>query len=541
MRYLTAFIKRDGFIRSLYKAWCVYPLIGTALATLMLFVPFKVLMEAGVLGGGVRLSALCFLLLAAFFLRHVGKEINHPSVSIFYRGIVSLFIVYLFFAAPSVLPDDMMDFLYFESILYKYGAVIVGILALWRISWTVPFLIMVKWHKYMMSEILGFRITVTDYAPVIETGIFVALGYILVHFLRRRQPSGHLVTGERSEKISPVDAVFLTAVAVHFSNYFYSGVEKIRLSENPFSWVIENPTHFLSYIALHVGALPLSLAGDAAALTVLEWLSSLFIPLNVIVLLSQLVAVYAVTRVRAALLLTVFFDIMHVLIFILSGIFFYKWIFLNLLIVFSLERMKDKVIPPHFRTWLLGCVICAPLLFFVAFLGWYDTPAFNDQYIEAITDDGEAYRVPYNYMMSSSVVYAQQRLVGKDVPAAFETATYATISAPPISRERLERAWSCLSVDPEDAFTPPDYFDGLMKKHHRFVLENLDGQGRINYDFYPHHIFSMPWEYKDFYILDKRKIVGYRYVINSTCLDSLRHIREDAKSVWRAQYYIDVR
>jgi len=59
----------------------------------------------------------------------------------------------------------------------------------------------------------------------------------------------------------------------------------------------------------------------------------------------------------------------------------------------------------------------------------------------------------------------------------------------------------------------------LIRTQHLYILQNVNDQGRIFYDAYPHHIWSNPFMYKEFYKLDKRDIVSYKYVIQAVCLD----------------------
>ena len=61
--------------------------------------------------------------------------------------------------------------------------------------------------------------------------------------------------------------------------------------------------------------------------------------------------------------------------------------------------------------------------------------------------------------------------------------------------------------------------DQIIRRHHAFVLANIDGKGRIDYDWFPHHIWSIPPLYEAFWLLDKREIVSYRYIVESVCND----------------------
>jgi hypothetical protein len=54
---------------------------------------------------------------------------------------------------------------------------------------------------------------------------------------------------------------------------------------------------------------------------------------------------------------------------------------------------------------------------------------------------------------------------------------------------------------------------------HRAILAELDANGRLAYDWYPHHIWSDPRRYDDFRDADKRKVVAYRWVRDAVCID----------------------
>ena len=44
----------------------------------------------------------------------------------------------------------------------------------------------------------------------------------------------------------------------------------------------------------------------------------------------------------------------------------------------------------------------------------------------------------------------------------------------------------------------------FVKEHHQFIIDNIDEDGIYNYDLFPHHIWSNPLLFREFYNLDKR-------------------------------------
>ena len=527
----------ENICRHAQDTYFKYPHLFLSVGAVLLFIPLKILIVFGGEGAPFRLTVLmCALAFSAFFLKFRHNDLSRQA-AILQRGIVILFGLYLLFAKPPILFEDMPADIGYELAVYHWGMPIIALFALWRPALAIPLLLAAKWQKFSMYEALSFPISVTDYSPVLEFGLLITIGFLFQRTVAKTFKWNHREL--QSASISPVDAVLLTAVAVHFSNYFYSGIRKIEIGESLFKWILENPTYYLSLAAEQSGSLPITLLGSKMTEHIIEWSQILVVPINAITLVVQLMAIFAITRIRWTIVVTALYDVTHIVIFFLSGIFFYKWIILNLLIVGSLSVIRDKEYPKEIKFWLLSILLAAPLLFFVAFLGWYDTPSFNDRYLEAITRDGKSHRVPSNYMLGGSVFHAQQRFgnVGQEY---FSTGTLGALHGH--NAEDLSRAMRCEPTKKEHAFLTKEGENQIaqyLQKHERYVLKNLDAQGRIFYDLYPHHIFSMPWSYKEFYALDKRDIVGYRYRIDAKCL-KLEDGHTKSILMNRNEYYVPI-
>jgi len=57
-----------------------------------------------------------------------------------------------------------------------------------------------------------------------------------------------------------------------------------------------------------------------------------------------------------------------------------------------------------------------------------------------------------------------------------------------------------------------------IRAHHSYIIGHADAQGRYPYDFFPHHTFTNPVYFREFQALDKRTIVRYNLVTESSCL-----------------------
>lgn len=534
-------MRMNGWRRSL-KIADQWPQLSLCILTVLAFLPLKFVILADQHIPATRLWLFAALCLAALFFFRL-RTSDLPRVArLTLWGIGLLFALYLSLAYPSVLLEEGTERVYFELTVYRWAGATLFCLALWQPAWMIPALAAARFQKVALSEVAGMSISPTDYMPVIEFGCLLVLGACLLWLGRRWLDLWREEENAPDSRLAPLEAVYLTAVAVHFANYYYSAVQKIAISDPWWQWVVENPTQYLTLAAWERGNLPLTILGEAAAATLAHGIIVSVVALNVFTLATQLAAVPALLRIRWIILVTALYDLSHFAIFLLSGIFFYKWIWLNLLIVGSLSLIATKPLTRHMQVWLIAVLLLAPNVFFVARLGWFDTPSFNDEYVEAVTADGSAYRVPDNYFLAASVTHAQQRLVAAK-PGHFLTGAYGAHYERSLPLLPFHDALNCRIdiVEPgsmEEAIARRN-LDDYIRAHHRFVESRLDDQGRLLYDLYPHHIFSMPWESSDFHALDKRQIVGYRYVVESKCI-RLVDGRPYGESLARAEYYVPV-
>lgn len=367
-------------------------------------------------------------------------------------------------------------------------------------------------YRLAVNDVSGFATASSDFIVVAELGLFLSFGMLLVSL------ADHTVMRGRDQKwhVSALGALLLAAIGIHFSNYFTSGIEKLALDGGLLSWVLENKTHYLVLSGHYMGTLPL---GKIPELAILPYraMEAVGIGLNLLTLVAQLVTVLAVVRVRWIIALTLFFDAMHIAIFLISGINFWIWVLLNLAIVAACVGLKSYSFPRYIRFTPIVFVVFAPKLFHIAALGWYDSRSVNDLHFVAITSDGQSFRVPSNYFFANSYGLYHRNVVGPPDDGHFVNGPWGSIW----SANDMRLGNRCeLPLQPSVITDPVKAakIDRFMKAHHAYILKNVDQNGRIDYDWYPHHHFTNPLYYRDFAKLDKREIVKYRFVMDSVCL-----------------------
>src|SRR3546814_6256579 len=85
-------------------------------------------------------------------------------------------------------------------------------------------------------------------------------------------------------------------------------------------------------------------------------------------------------------------------------------------------------------------------------------------------------------------------IVGND---HFPTGTWGTT----IDRDVMKAAYAGCDFESVDQkpHTAIDFaaLDRFVRAHHRTALDLADEQGRVEYDLYPHHVWSNPWLYTE--------------------------------------------
>ena len=159
----------------------------------------------------------------------------------------------------------------------------------------------------------------------------------------------------------------------------------------------------------------------------------------------------------------------------------------------------------------------------------------------AVTDDGEEFQVPSNYFLGLSVAFAQKRIVWPEKgPVATEI--WGTPRNIDVMRRSIACDWGHKNGELPKAifFLPKERISHLIRRYHRQALTMLNADGRFEYDIYPHHMFSMPWYFKEFRKLDKRRITAYRYENESLCLD-FKDGKPQHRRLWHATFDIPLR
>lgn len=384
--------------------------------------------------------------------------------------------------------------------------------------------LLVYLQKETLEDYSNISLSSTEWVPLLEVFLFIFFSISLMKFVPHswRSKLGINTRNERDFFLYTL----LYAVALHFANYFWSGAAKLKLGEGIFSWITQNETYLLVSSGDIINAAWYPKLGNFYDLTlplIIEYNSEI----NIITLLTQLLALVALKNIRFAIILTFMFDIFHLGIYFLSGIFFYKWMILNVAIVLALRHYKHEGVSFSRFINLSIFILCVNISIngfkplFVANLGWWDTPVFNYQQVVAVFKDGEQLPVPSNFFGSYSITHAQRRYVGNVDEFIWQTGTFGNTNKQQIMME----AQNCNQVASSDIFASDTSIDEdeLKKmatwifKSHEYALYKENKNAGYNYDFRPHHIPSIPRFYEEFKARKVSDVDYYKLEVKAYC------------------------
>lgn len=388
-------------------------------------------------------------------------------------------------------------------------AVLASIFSFWRPAFVLVPSATVLQQKATAAYLFEIGISHTDYIPLLEMGLFLGIALML---MGPGLPQRLGVFSRMLKRCNPTWAfvlIFMAAVSAHFANYFYSGLQKLLLDGGPLFWVLHNPTYILSANSLISGFVPIG-AFPQLTNALIAVLEASWPVMNAVILLGQLGAVVFVVRRVTLIGATLFYDVTHVAIFLISGIMFWKWVMLNSALVVAMRYLPAMAERRTSVVLSIFIVLAAPETFHIVWLGWYDTPAMARTEIVAVTKDGEEYVVPSNYFGSFSITAAQHRL-GRVEPNIFPTVTLGTTQ----NGTDFAQAWNNCTFDTGTLRNPymadKDRLERLLQVTHTYALQQSADDGRYHYDLFPHHIWSNPWMFRDFAQLDPHDIDTYLY------------------------------
>ena len=498
-----------------------FELAGIALILAAAFVQLFVVRKAvawlqGADPAYLPLILVAALILACAFLRFRAAEL--PKVACwFIRGLALFAIAYAVlepfdFPLRELGPPDSSTWL----VLGRIAAIACGLVALARPSFLLPALLYGAVNRASMVATTQIAISNTDYANVLEAGLFassVGFSVPVALAIARRVPGG------TTRPWPAIGAMLVVAASIggHLGSYFHSGLAKLRLDGGPLSWMLDNQTQQGILIALEKGTYPFA-AWPSLTQASYDVVASHPAIGNVLVVVVQLLAPIAMLRRQLLIAFTLVYDLFHLGVYLIYGLLFWKWILLNLVIVGVFVRSRERFSPAFILTGT-AMTFFGQYFVWTAHLAWYDSSNLMSPYVVAVTDSGRTVRVPsaafgsLSYPVSHGVMF-----IPEDRAGHFPMVRWGSFT----NYQATLTARTCtVPTNYDPLWRNPGSLQNLgrvVQARHRQLLGRVDGNGRFNMYLYPHHHYPSPFAHQAFGQLNLRTVVGYRWVVDSVCL-----------------------
>ncbi len=396
-------------------------------------------------------------------------------------------------------------------------------LALAALLWSRPSLLWASaawlWAvRELQTPLTGFHFSTLDIRVVCEVTSFVAIGMALIAAARSRRAAALGLGIDEAAAARAALLIIAAGIGAHLGNYFWSAIAKLTLDGGPWSWLLGNQLYNSIPVALERGSMPW-----AAVPAVVQWLYDLFrqfaVPINFASFVLQLLAPLAAARRRWLIAITLGYDVFHLIVFLALGLFFWKWIALNIVIVATLAAMRDEDWRGLGAATAITFCLAGSAFFYTARLAWYDAPAQASGHFEARTDDGRSYRLPPAFFRSASYQASQAELWWPGGRGHFNPLIWGSAKR----HADLEAGRRCQPPDrgarPASPFWgPPLAVARFAAANHRQLLASAGADGRADYYWLPHHHVPSPFVTDPVAHLDLRRIRAYTYVVESVCL-----------------------
>lgn len=198
----------------------------------------------------------------------------------------------------------------------------------------------------------------------------------------------YLVSGSRKT----TDFIYVTCCLLAAS-YFRSGIGKLNLN-----WLAFPHIHFLMLGGYASGWL--SFLSTETVVSVVQFLSRLAGPMMLMALVVEWGNLLILWRRSTTVFFLALFPLFHLGVFAISGIFFWKWMVLEIGLLAFFYRIRKLPVPGMYTLWhfviALVLIGAGTRLFTTSNMSWYDTRLQYNYRYEAITAGGRHYNVPSN-------------------------------------------------------------------------------------------------------------------------------------------------
>lgn len=194
--------------------------------------------------------------------------------------------------------------------------------------------------------------------------------------------------------------LFFVMICVVMAGYFASGLAKITHSPHGYEWLLYNKPKYLFINVRQLGWL--RSASPITLVTMKNFLENYGQAFQALVLLTELSSLFVLWKRKIGIAILMACIVMHIGIFIFGSMFFWKWMVIDVILIYLFLRMdkqEEKIFfnPRGFKISLF-LIITSLLWLKPLSVEWFDTP-FNQFFTYEVTDEkGNIYHLERNSM-----------------------------------------------------------------------------------------------------------------------------------------------
>jgi hypothetical protein len=213
--------------------------------------------------------------------------------------------------------------------------------------------------------------------------------------------------GDAAPRISSESLVVVT-LAVMAGHYVIPALYKISIGPNLYEWVFSHDLHL--HTATSYGRGWLNVLSKDAYTNLIRFVDR-FEPLMLAITLAIELAFFTIMwNRRWALVVLSAGAILHLGIFAFSGIFFWKWIFLEVILVVFVMRLPKSIF--NRRNSIIVALVIVLMLAagHRPILAWFNIPISNNFVVKVIGASGQEYLIDDNFMSPFGIAFSFNRL-----------------------------------------------------------------------------------------------------------------------------------
>ncbi len=419
-------------------------------------------------------------------------------------------------------------------------ALAAAVLGVFRPSFVIPAVVYLFSARHLVEQISGLVMSWLDIRYMLDMALYLSVFGIAVAKLG---PRLHPWLGSPDRQLEIVGV----GIGLHLANYFWSGVAKLFAGPTPWYWIFENQTQTQIPQTIESGILPTAHIPWLAQLSY-DAIGFLNSPLNATIVIAQLGAIVCILRVNWLKTASILYDLLHIGIYIFGGLFFWPWIWNNVTVWWAARSSKQGLSRRAQAACIATILMGAPILGInpAAWLAWFDVAETRQIYFEAVTEDGQAIKVPGTFFGSHSYSVQHGMMATHHVPGQYAFTRNASTD----SVQRNELSGTCpdpSSLDEQSAVETPEQkarrtrqLALFLRNHHADMQSHEDAVGRGLWYLHAHHHPSNPFLYQPFNALSLDRVTGYNLVMESVC-HSMKDGRVQKRVLKRDTEHYDVR